>query len=705
MTRLFPTALFLSLLAVLAAPVSRAASDSPLKLADLAWDEGDYPSALAGYLKILDSPQGDAALEAIALRTGELYRTIEVTSDGALPRFSPDGRHFTYENGVGMRRVVRLLATAAPAQPLVELPGWDAAFSPDGVALVYLKMPESADITAAQAAVDTATAADRTQKTAALTSLLNAGARVALRDIASGRETVLETGAIAKTSLFVSTGNVVIFAGLPAGATVAQLYAVGDGRPVTALTSDETVKVPLAINNGGTALLFTVRPPGAGRGGRGGAGAGAAAGAGGGAAAAPAATPAATLAAAPAAGPGSGPGPASGRGGGGAAVPAVFGVMSLPDGKVRTVDGSSPSFSGDGRTIVYIGRAGAENSVMAAATADPGSASVVRKGPERVEAPAASPDGSRVAYQLMLRDDWEIYTAARDGTAETRITRDIQHDLLPQLPLTGSRRHRRRRTAPPPLVPQRPRRRHADTPLPQQHRAHDRAGVRVGAEQRRHQAPDRRRARRRHGLDRARRLSDGPHAARSRAPTSARASPPASPPRKRCAPTASVLYAAIADAVRSVVAKASVPRIYAYEKALYDFDSKHISRPGNKLASEYLFDTYTSFGYAPELQWFDRQQRARRQDRQRRRDAARHGEPGADLRRQQPLRLGRDRPWRRRRFVGHGGAARDGAAAGEAPAAGDDHLRVVHGRRGRACSAAASSCAARSPTSWRSSAR
>ena len=41
-----------------------------------------------------------------------------------------------------------------------------------------------------------------------------------------------------------------------------------------------------------------------------------------------------------------------------------------------------------------------------------------------------------------------------------------------------------------------------------------------------------------------------------------------------------------------------------------------------------------------------------------------------------------DRPGRRRRLVGHGGAARDGAHPGGAPAAGDDRLRVVHRRRG-----------------------
>src|SRR5262245_40665751 len=42
-----------------------------------------------------------------------------------------------------------------------------------------------------------------------------------------------------------------------------------------------------------------------------------------------------------------------------------------------------------------------------------------------------------------------------------------------------------------------------------------------------------------------------------------------------------------------------------YEKALFDFDSKHITRPGNRLASEFLFNTYKSFGYEPEYQWFE----------------------------------------------------------------------------------------------------
>src|SRR5207244_8474747 len=47
----------------------------------------------------------------------------------------------------------------------------------------------------------------------------------------------------------------------------------------------------------------------------------------------------------------------------------------------------------------------------------------------------------------------------------------------------------------------------------------------------------------------------------------------------------------------------SSPRIIAYEKSLFAFDSKHITNPVNRQASEFLFDAYTSFGYEPEYQW------------------------------------------------------------------------------------------------------
>jgi hypothetical protein len=68
------------------------------------------------------------------------------------------------------------------------------------------------------------------------------------------------------------------------------------------------------------------------------------------------------------------------------------------------------------------------------------------------------------------------------------------------------------------------------------------------------------------------------------------------------------LFAPIASDVKQVTSAASAARAYAHEKALFDFDSKHVSRPGNKLAYEYLSTAYSSFGYAPEYQYFSPRQ-------------------------------------------------------------------------------------------------
>ena len=221
---------------------------------------------------------GDAVLEPIALRTGELYQTTEVTADGALARFSPDGRYVTYESGAASQRITHVVGTAAPKAAIAELRGWGAAFTPDSTKLAYVKTPDSPEVRAAQAALDEAPPADRVQRLAALTQLLTTQGRVAVRDLASGSEVLLDTGTISKASLFAGAGGAVLFAGAAAAAGPVQLYAVSEGQPAAALTSDPTDKIPTAINSTGTALLFTTRAPGGGRGGRGG-GTGAAAGA------------------------------------------------------------------------------------------------------------------------------------------------------------------------------------------------------------------------------------------------------------------------------------------------------------------------------------------------------------------------------------------------------------------------------------------
>ena len=52
----------------------------PFEAATDAWERGDYATALSGYLQVLAAPGGDAFFEPIALTTGELFETRELTA-------------------------------------------------------------------------------------------------------------------------------------------------------------------------------------------------------------------------------------------------------------------------------------------------------------------------------------------------------------------------------------------------------------------------------------------------------------------------------------------------------------------------------------------------------------------------------------------------------------------------------------------------
>ena len=382
----------------------RGVADTPLQSAALAWDRGDYVAALATYLQILDSPGAESSLETIALQTGELYRTTELTTDGDVPVFSPDGRFIAYETGTGIARRTRVL-DAASLTVKSELAGYGAAFSPDGSKLAYLRLAPSAALIAAQAALEAAPAAERTQRVAAVNQQIAAEAQIVVRDPVSGREAPVDTGSLRKTAIVYGARSLVFSGWAPDAATV-QIYEVADGGTPVIRTTGGIDKQLQQANTAGTAVIFTQRPAGGGRGG--------------------------------------------GRAGGAGVAPATFGLLSLTDGRVTTIAGASPAFSADGTSFTYVGRDGAANTVMVAPTSDPANATAAHKGPERVDAPALSPDGARVAFQMMPNDDWEIYVANRDGTGETRVTREIEHDVLPTfltkdriLATIGEPRHRR----------------------------------------------------------------------------------------------------------------------------------------------------------------------------------------------------------------------------------------------------------------------
>jgi Tol biopolymer transport system component len=523
--------------------LSGRAPESALDTAALAWDRGDYVTALNTYLQVLASPEADAALETIALQTGELYVTTELTTDGLVPRFSPDGRYLLYETGPADSRVTRVLAADGSTRAIAELRGNGAAFSPDGSRIVYVK----------------STAAPN-------------GPALAVYDVASGHETVLDTGTLRKSAPAFAAGGSIVFAASTAEAPAAQIYSASETSPPAALTTGETEKVPLEMNATGTALLFSIRTAAAGRG----------------------------------AGPGgraAGSGAGTGRGGSPAAA-ASFGLLSIADGRSTTIAGSAPSFSGDGRTFAYVAREGDENRIVTAPSNDPARSTIVRKGPERIDAPVLSRDGSRVAFQMMSKEDWEIYVAGRDGTGETRVTREIQHDILPRfvtsdrlLATMGEPRHRRSYLYDLTSL-KRTRLFHNNTirtiaPEYSWVISADGTRILIGAERDGNTiSPER-------GIylvDLSRRVTRD--ALRQRLKANLDAEQALRAKGKR-------LFAPIAASVSQVVSGASVARIFGYEKALFDFDSKHITQPGNRKAAAFLFETYKSFGYEPEYQSFE----------------------------------------------------------------------------------------------------
>jgi hypothetical protein len=245
---------------------------------------------------------------------------------------------------------------------------------------------------------------------------------------------------------------------------------------------------------------------------------------------------------------------------------------------------------------------------MIAPVADPTKATVVRAGAERIDAPAFSPDGTRLAFQMMAKEDWEIHTIGVDGKDPQRLTREIQHDLLPRflgpgkvLAMIGEARHRRSHVYDL-ATGTRTRLFHNNTVrtiapeydwIPNEDGSKilivaERDGDTVSAE------------RGVYLVDLSQRITKDDLRARLRANLAS---------EQALRARADRMLKPLANDIRKIVSDASVARVYGYEKALFDFDSKHITQPGNQKAIQYLFDTYKSFGYQPELQSFEAQQR------------------------------------------------------------------------------------------------
>ena len=542
-------------------PAGAPAAATPLGLwqrALDAWEAGHYPAALTELQSLMRSPAAPEYLERVALLTGEYFVTTELTPDGRNPRISADGQFVTYETGTAPAVVTRLVRARPSVQPIAELATTTVAFDRTGSRLAWLRSAPGAN---------------------------PASAEIVVRDLTSGAEQVWLGAGLLKSNLVWSGDNrSVLFIGAEGPeAPRSDVYAARQGAAAERLTDALGFKTNLQADAKGITIAYSVAAasPFAPRGGGPGRGA----------------PPAGVAPGGRAGGPG---------GGRGAAAPApTSAIVNVASRATRMIEGTSLTLSADGSTVAWITREG-DVTTLNVSPSSGDQVTRIRGGRERLDAPALSPDGSLVAYQLMTHTDWEIYVSDRSGT-HRRLTRDIQHDLLPRfltqdtlLGLMGEARHRRShlynlaadtrtrlfanntiRTISPEYIwlPS------ADgkSLVVQADRDGDTVSLERGVSV----------------VDLTRPVTVSDVLARI--------------DRQLAAETAlrdrmTKAFAPVEKLARDVVGRAAVNRVFEYEKTLVDFGSKFITQPGNLKAIEYLEKTYRSFGYDPQVQWFTPQQ-------------------------------------------------------------------------------------------------
>ena len=485
------------------------------------WDRGAYVEALQELRRLLPGAD-EATFEQVALLTGELYATTEITADGQEPALLGERGLVMYETSRNGAPIVRVV-------------------DPEGLRLV-------AEVEGAASA-----AASGRHLAYARTG----APQIVIRDLDTGQETTVDTGEQRIEWLsWLPDGSRLLYAGIASDSpSVTSVRALSPSGDTADLATGDGIKMRPQISTDGRIVLFPLAET-------------------------------------------SSPG---GR-------PRPTGAVTIADiaaGTWETVAaGSDPVLAPDGSLMAFVSHNGHGDNIVVRGTAPKSEWKDLPLEAARIAAPAFSPDGTKIAYQAMDREDWEIHVANVDGTGAVRLTREIQHDVLPRfltndrlLGLVGEPRHRRSyvydvKTG------ARQRLFHNNTVrtiAPEYDWRTDAAGTRVLIRADRDGdtvSPER-------GVylvDLTRRVTRDALAARLDAMLDS---------ERSLRTFAARVTRPLAQAIRAIVDRASVSRVYGYEKALFAFDSKHISQPGNREAADYLHATYATFGYTPEYQWFE----------------------------------------------------------------------------------------------------
>jgi hypothetical protein len=538
--------LTISLLIVFPRIASAQATAAMDSVAD-AWALGRYPAALERLEGLLASADGGGALVPAALLTGELFHTDSIAADGSDVRWSRDGRFAAYATGTGAARKTVILEPGGSRRPVI-IAGRGLTFSPTGTEAAYLTGNETPAVAAARAKVDAAMRARdfRALQSARreLDSLESEVATVRVRDLRSGREREIRAPGLARQAIaWAADGKTLYLVGGPAGeAPRSDVYALAGTAAPAPMIEGPGPRSALHAAPGGRYLVLVES---------------------------------------------------------GAVV-----VRDLSDATTRTFPARSYSIAANGSAIAFVQRESGTNVLTTLRLVADAQPATVLRSTLPIDNPALSPDGSQVVYQMMPRENWELYLATSDGGEPRRLTHEVQHDIFPRflgndrvLAVLGEARHRRSCLL--------------DLTSGERTRLFHNNTVRtVSAEYEWAASPDGTRV-----LIVAERDGDTISPERSVYLTdlSRRVTLPELQERVRTSLAAERdlrergrrTFAPIEARVRAAAEAVSAHRIYGYGRDLHAFETKYIGKPGNLRAIEYLAGRLREFGYEPELQWFE----------------------------------------------------------------------------------------------------
>lgn len=556
------------------------------------WAKGDYLKALEGFEKIISSPGFENYFDRIALITGELFETREISSDGRNPRFSADGSFLLFESGARGQEKIYVLRLAQNYEKAVELNGTGPVFSPSQREMAYLRVKDNEELKKIRQSIEKLLRSPELSRVELMNlererNLKEAEiAEVVVRNLETNSEISWSGEGFLKGEIsFSADGQEIYFVGTTeAEPESSQIFALSidrkGGAQVRSLTTGKGFRTGMTVVPGGRYLIFNnsfqnpfprpaVRRPGESQ---------------------PPGMGSAQVAEA------GEPGAARGR------VIRGFSVLDLRTAEVKIIEGSSPYVSVDGNFLIYVGRDVQHFAVKSLRLDGSWTESIIKRASETINSAVLSPDGQRIAFEMELAGNREVFIIDADGKNEVRLTREIQNDREPRfiqsdklLAIKGEPRHSRAylydlKT----LSGDRVFHNNTLRTIAPEYEwvvdksgstliiVADRDGDTMSAE------------RGLYAVKLNQKISREALLARIKSQYTA---------EKKLREKSLEFVKPLKSSIQSIVSQVSRMKLFGYQKTLFDFDSKYVSQPGNQKAADYIFNALESFGYRPEFQW------------------------------------------------------------------------------------------------------